>query len=444
MNKLILKLAIPNILTNLSIPLLSCVDLILTGHLKGTHFLGAITLGAVIFNSIYWAFIFIRMGTTGLTAQSFGKNKEKECFLVLHRSVWVAGIIGVMLVIFQNAIVYLSFLFAEGSQEMIRHAKIYFHIRIWDAPATLGLYALHGWFLGMQNAIIPLIITIGLNILNIVLNIVFVKYFHMTSDGIALGTVISQYTGLIFSFIFYRKYFHTRNIKITLKEICQWKELTAYFNINKDIFIRTLCLIFTFYFFTVQSSKEGDVLLAANGILLQLWLIYAYALDGFATAAESLVGRFIGEQNIQSLKKAITYIFRWGIGFGCLFFILYGLFGRQILSIFTNQINVLQTAQTFLYWTVFGCLINGISYILDGIFTGATATKPMRNSMILCTLCVYLPVYYLSKPFLGQHSFWLTMTAFIIARILTLSFFFKEHILNIPFFEKDKNLLKKA
>ncbi|MDX1638771.1 MAG: MATE family efflux transporter [Balneolaceae bacterium] len=432
MNRRILNLAIPNIISNLSVPLLGAVDTALVGHLDEVYYLGAIAVGGMIFNFLFWGFGFLRMGTTGLTAQAFGEENRGESILILARAVAVAGIFSTLIILLQAWIADISFWLVEASSEVETYTEIYFDIRIWSAPATLGLYAINGWFLGMQNARYPMIVTIFLNMLNIGLDFLFIYGMGMHVDGVATGTLIARYAGLLLaaSLLVWRyrqwlqQYIH--------KQLLELAAVRKFFSVNRDIFIRTLCLIFTFSFFTAKSAEMGDTILAANSILLQLWMIVSYGVDGFAYAAESLVGRYTGSQERQKLKNAIIYCFAWGIGIGLFASGIYWALDRSLLTLFTDQQKVIDTAMTVYFWTVAGPAVSSFCYIWDGIFIGATATGPMRDTMLFATLAVFLPVYYLTAGTLNNHAIWLAMVLFMIARGVTLTWYAPKQILREP------------
>ncbi|MCB9248959.1 MAG: MATE family efflux transporter [Ignavibacteriales bacterium] len=424
MNKQILRLAIPNILSNLSIPLLSSVDTAVMGHLNSEVYLGAIALGSMIFNFIYWGFGFLRMGTTGLTAQVFGSKNNSEIQNTLFRSVLIGVSLGFVLFFLQNIIAEISFYLIKGSPEVENYASEYFHIRIFAAPATLAMYSIHGWFLGMQNSKYPLYISLFVNILNIILNLFFVYQLDMKVSGIALGTVISQYLGLIFSIILIVKSYSNYLSKINFRKIIDKEKLIRFFKVNTDIFIRTLLLIFAISFFTAKSAEFDNVTLAANFILFQLWLIVSYGVDGFAFAAESLVGKYIGANENSNVKKVIKFSFYWGISLSAFLGVVYFFFENEILKIYTNQTEVIETAMVFMIWIVFSPIINSISFIWDGIFIGATKTREMLISMIMSVLVFFLPSYYITKDVFGNHSIWFALTIFMVMRGLTLSIFY--------------------
>lgn len=428
MNKQILRLAVPNILSNLSVPLLSSVDTAVVGHLDKVSYLGAIAIGSMIFNFIYWAFGFLRMGTTGLTAQAFGKNSLNDQILTLARSLLLAILAAVLIILFQSIIKKISFFLIEANQEVEFFARQYFDIRIYAAPATLGLYAFHGWFLGMQNAKYPLILALFVNILNILFNLFFIYVLNMKTDGVALGTVISQYFGLLLAIILYFKKYSELSSALVKERIIDLVPLKNFFNINFNIFIRTLCLIFTFSFFTAKSAEFNNNILAVNTILLQLWMILSYGVDGFAFAAESLVGKYFGMNDKANLIKVIKFIFIWAFALAVLLSLSYWFFGREILSLYTNKKYLIDLALTFFIWTIIAPIINSFCYIWDGIYIGATATKPMRDSMLISTFLVFLPIYLLTKDILGNHSLWIALLIFMFVRGLSLTVLAKKFV----------------
>ncbi|MDX1672761.1 MAG: MATE family efflux transporter [Balneolaceae bacterium] len=430
MNRRVLRLAIPNIISNLSVPLLGAVDTALVGHLDEVYYLGAIAVGGMIFNIILWGFGFLRMGTTGLTAQAFGENDRTESMMILARAGGVALLLGVLVLLLQGWIADLSFWVVEASPEVERFTRIYFFIRIYSAPATLLLYAVNGWFLGMQNARYPMVITVFLNLLNIILDVLFIYGLNMHVDGVAWGTLIARYAGLLLGlwllFYKYRSWFS----EYLADRLLEFDAIKKFFTVNRDIFIRTLCLIFTFSFFTAKSAEFGDVILAANSILLQLWMIVSYGVDGFAFAAESLVGRYKGAREPDNVAEAVRYCFFWGMGIGAAASLLYWLFDESILWIFTDQRAVIGTAMTVFLWTVAGPVVSSICYIWDGVFIGATETGPMRDSMVMATLLVFLPAFYLAEQALGNHAIWLAMVLFMVTRGVALSFYAPKYIFN--------------
>ncbi len=428
MNRRILRLAIPNIISNLTVPMLSFVDTALMGHLGDPAYIGAIAIGGMIFNFVFWGFGFLRMGTTGFTAQALGKHRLDESFFVLARALSVAGTGAFLLIIFQYPIAELSFYLVKASDEVERLARTYFYIRIYAAPATIASYALLGWFLGMQNATVPMLISIVVNVANVVFNLWFVQYLGMTSDGVAWGTVIAQYIGLVITLGIFLAY-NRKLLKYWLPEaIYQKQALLQFFQVNNDILLRTLALLFAFSFFYAESATYGDVLLAVNSVLLQFNVMLAFGVDGFAYAAESLVGKYVGAHDPRLLRKAIRYLFAWGMGLAVIFTLGYGLGYEAILYVLTDQQEVIERSQPFVIWILLAPLVNSVCFIWDGIYIGATASKAMRNSTFIATFLVFLPTYYLTESYLGNHALWLAMTLFMVTRGIALSWLAPKYI----------------
>ena len=429
LNKRILSLAIPNIISNLSVPMLSAVDTALMGRLENEQYLGAIAIGGVIFGFVYWGFSFLRMGVTGLTAQAYGARDPEESTLLLKRGVMVALLIALLLLILQPLIAALSFYLMDAGPEVERLARSYFHIRLWAAPATLTLHVFHGWFLGMQNAKYPMFLTIVVNLLNLALNFFFVKVLMMTSDGVALGTVIAQYLGLLCTIgLFLRRYRHLWD-GWHLKGVFHPPALKRFFRIGRDILIRTFSVLFCHAFFTSKAGALSDTALAINTILMQFIHILAYGIDGFAFAAESLVGRYKGAREIATLKHSVRFSFCWALLLSVGFSLIFGLFGTNLLNLFTDKTNLLMGARPYLIWIAIAPPINSVAYIWDGVFVGATATSAMRNSM-LASAVIFLLVYFLFRG-LGNHGLWLALTLFSASRGATLTFFAPKHIFSL-------------
>jgi len=430
MNKKILRLAIPNIITNITIPLLGMVDLAILGHLDSEVYIGAIALGGMIFNFIYWGFGFLRMGTSGFTAQAYGARDLNESILTLSRALFVGITASFFLLVLQKPIALFSFFLIDGSAEVEALAAEYFYIRVWAAPATLGLYALTGWFLGMQNARFPMIIAVTINILNIGFNLFFVFVLGMKSDGVALGTLLAQYCGFVLGLVFFFRFYKKMLKYWQYSAMLKLQALGRFFSVNKDIFIRTLCLIFTFSFFTAKSAASNDTLLAVNTLLLQFLFFFSYLIDGFAYAAEALVGKYKGAEAGSLLRKSINYLFRWGLYISVPFTMIYFLAHDYVLTALTDNVDIIKAAQPYLWWVVFIPVITFPAFLWDGIYIGATEARPMRNTLLIATVVVFLPVYFISRQYIGNHALWLAIMLFMICRGLMLSIFAPGKILN--------------
>lgn len=326
MNRSILRLAIPNIISNITIPLLGLADMILMGHLSSPIYIGAIALGGTIFSVLYSFFSFLRAGTTGFTAQSYGAGDFSEVSYSLYRSITIAIIAFILIICVQKPIARLSIILLDGSDDVKNLAITYFFVRIWAAPANILHYCLNGWFVGMQNTKIPMAIAIIINVLNILFSVFFVIVLHQDVAGVALGTVIAQYCGLIASLIFIFTKYKQYLIKINFAILLNINKLKRFFKVNTDLMIRSILLIVTIAFFTNQSAKLGDNILSINMILLQFFYIFSYFTDGFAYAGEALVGKYIGAGDETGLRSVVAHLFKWGALICVPFAILYALF----------------------------------------------------------------------------------------------------------------------
>jgi len=429
MNRNILKLAIPNIVSNITVPLLGLIDLALMGHLGSEVYIGAISLGGVIFNFIYWGFGFLRMSTSGFTAQAFGEKNRSETITILIRALLVALGISLLILLLQAPIAWASFHLIGGSADVETLANQYFRIRVWAAPAALSLFVFSGWFLGMQNARYPMIIAITVNVVNILFSVFFVFVLKMKSDGVALGTAISQYAGLLIATLLFLKKYKYLIPNVSRKGIMNLKILANFFKVNTDIFIRTFCIILVFTFFTSKSASIDDTILAVNSLLIQLLLFFSFFIDGFAFAGEALVGKYVGAGKPLKLKKAVKYLFYWGAGLALVFSLIYLGGVNFILKLLTSQPGVIEAAQPFLFWVALIPVASFASFIWDGIYIGATASKAMRNALLAATFLIFAPVYYFLNPVWENHALWFGMILFMLARGVFQTFLYKKAIL---------------
>jgi len=430
LNKRILNIAVHNLISNITIPLLGIVDLALVGHLESKVYIGAIAIGSMIFNFIYWGFSFLRMGTSGFAAQAYGQKDIRESFYQLYRALFVGFIGSILLLVLQKPIDLFSFFIINGSDEVEFFAQQYFYIRIWAAPATIALYSISGWYIGMQNAKIPMILAIIVNLLNIGFNVLFIKVFGMKSDGVALGTLCAQYSGLIAGIIFLSKQKKRLKKYFIPSAILQIKALKRFANVNKDIFIRTMSLVFALSFFTAKSAKFGDTLLAVNTILLQFFTIYAYIVDGFAYAGEALGGKYFGAKDKSNLLRVTKLLFFWGLFMAIIFTVVYYFGDHLLLGILTNNVEVIQSIQPYLIWVYLIPILTFGAFIWDGIFIGVTASSSMRNAMLISTFLIFVPAYFILHYFFDNHGLWAAFMIFMIARLVTLSIYAPKSIFN--------------
>ncbi len=431
MNKQVLKLAIPNIISNITIPLLGMADIAVVGHIQdASNQIGAIAIGGTIFAFIYMTLSFLRSSTAGLTAQSFGKKDTQETQNIFIRASFLALFLAGIIILFQKPIEWLAFSILKGDLQVESFALDYFKIRIWAAPATLLIYVFNGWFIGMQNAKIPMYIAILGNIFNIVLNYIFVFGLGMRAEGVALGTLLAQYLSLLLAiilvFIYYKDYLKHFQIRLSLKK----QKIISLLSLNRDLFIRSLSLIFVLSFFTISSANISTNILAVNSILFQFFLFFSFFMDGFAYAAESLTGRYIGEQNITKLKQSIKIIFIWGLILSLPFTILYTLFPNLILNILTNDTSLIKLSHQYLVWISIIPILTFTSFLWDGIYTGATAVKEIRNTMLISAFIIFIPLYYLLQPTMGSHALWFAFSLFMLSRGFWMTIWYKKAILN--------------
>lgn len=412
MNKELLRLAIPNILSNISVPLLSSVDTALMGHLSAEH-LGSVGIASMMFNFLYWNFGFLRMGTTGLTAQAFGANDVESQGATLLSASALALVLALVLWILQIPLFGLAHTLMNVPEGYGFLVSDYFYTRMWAAPATLLLYVLLGWLFGQQNATYPLIIAIFSNVINIICSVYWVKVLEMGTTGVALGTVVAQYASLALALaMIWRKYpAKVRSIKLAW--LSQTNRYMRLLKVNADIFLRTLSLTLAFGFFYSQSAAAGGLALAASTVLLQFLNWMSYAVDGFAYAAEAMVGKYVGAASKSGARRAIKLAMGYGMGLAVLFSVGYWLAGDQLIALFTSELDVQQLAAQYMPYIVVLPLIGTACYIWDGVYIGLTATRSMRNLMLIA-LVGYLASYYLILPLTGQlTALWLALLIFL-------------------------------
>jgi len=424
-NREILKLSVPNIISNISVPLLSTVDTILMGGLSNAH-LAAVGLGSMIFNIIYWNFGFLRMGTTGITAQYFGSNEPDNIWLSFLRASILAIFLSTLLIFFQWFLYDGCSWALNISQEIDPLVAEYYRIRIWAAPASLLLMVVMGWFFGVQNAIYPLLLTIIINGVNIVLSYYLVISKGMDVRGVALGTVIAQYVGLFVGILLiFWKYSNMVSFKL-MKELKDWEPFTRFMKVNFDLFLRTVGLTFVFGFFYSQSSKLSDTVLAVNVVLMQFVNWMSYGIDGFAYASESLVGKYKGAKNDKALILVIQQSFLWGGLVSFIYAFIYYVFGPQLFELFSTDDVLMFNAKDLLFYMAIFPIVSFASYIWDGVFVGLTATVSMRNAMFFALIAFIIVFYLLPIDPSGAHI-WQAMCVFMMFRAIFQFWYYKKY-----------------
>ena len=419
----ILHIALPSIVSNITVPLLGLIDVSIVGHLGAASYIGAIAVGGMLFNMIYWLFGFLRMGTGGLTAQAYGRHDLQEVTRILLRSLSISLLLALVLLLLQYPIRNIAFMCMDTSEEVRQLATLYFHICIWGAPATLGLYGFTGWYIGMQNSRFPMFIAITQNIVNIAASLFFVFVLKMKVEGVALGTLVAQYAGLGMACLLWLAYYRPLRKYLRQKALFDRTEMKRFFQVNRDIFIRTLCLIAVTVFFTSTGAAYGDVVLAVNALLMQLFTLFSYFMDGFAYAGEALTGKYIGAKDNQSLRLTIRHLFKWGIALSLLFTLLYGAGGKSFLGLLTNDTSVISASEEYIYWVLAIPLAGFSAFLLDGICIGATATHLMLRSMLVASASFFL-LYYGLHDTLGNHALWMAFIVYLALRGIVQAFYY--------------------
>ena len=399
-NKDILKLAIPSILANITVPLVGMVDIAVAGHLdvNAATMIGGIAIGSMLFDLLYWNFGFLRVGTGGLAAQAYGRGDRKECARILTRALGIALACALVLISIQWIFVKAAFLVVDSSPEVQALATKYFYIRIWAAPATLSLMALKGWFIGMQDSVSPMATDMTVNGMNVLMSIILslgftvggLHYDGMGFAGVAAGTVVAQYSGLLVALLLLLwKYRRNTLSTITLPELrglFKGEDTRRFFVMNADLYVRSLCFIAIYIGFTVISARYGDVLLAVSSILMKLLMIFSYFTDGFAYAGEALTGRYIGAKDSFMVRQTVRWTFVWSMSIALLFMGIYHFAGVPMLRMMTSDPIVVAAAVGYLPWLLLMPIAGCAAFTWDGIYIGATASRQMRNSMLWATV----------------------------------------------------------
>ena len=393
-NKDILKLAVPSIMANITVPIVGMVDIAVAGHLdtNAATMIGGIAIGTMLFDLLYWNFGFLRVGTGGLTAQAFGRGDRKECARIFTRSIGIAFACALVLIAIQWAFVKAAFMVVDCTPEVRELASRYFFIRIWAAPATLSLMAFKGWFIGMQDSVSPMVTDLMVNGMNVVMSFILalgvkgIGYEGMGFAGIAAGTVVAQYSGLVTALVLLlAKYLRNTLSHLDvqdIKGIFKGAETRCFFVMNTDLFVRSLCFIAIYIGFTVISARYGDLLLAVSSIMMKLLMIFSYFTDGFAYAGEAMTGRYIGARDGQMLRQTVKWTFVWSMSIAVLFMGIYHFAGVPLLRMMTSDATVVEASREYLPWLLLMPVIGCAAFTWDGIYIGATASKAIRNSML--------------------------------------------------------------
>lgn len=419
LHRSILRLALPSVVSNITVPLLGLVDLGIVGHLGKSEQIGAIAIGTTSFNMLYWIFAFLRMGTTGLTSQAHGAKNSEECAITLMRALLTGMVISLLLCILQVPLLHLITAMMQPSEAVLPYFQTYFSICIWGAPAILCSYALTGWFIGMQNTRIPMWVAIVQNTLNIAVSLVLVLSLGYGLKGVAAGTVTGMYGGIVFSIIMAIRLWKKEGLMMpSLHSILNRNGLFKFASVNTDIFLRTICLVCVMSFFTYAGSHQGDDFLAANALLMEFFMLYSFFMDGLANAAEALSGECQGANDKSLLRSTIIALFKWAVVLGIIFTLIYIFGGLQMLHWLTDQTSVIYTAFHYLPWIWAVPLVSILAFVWDGVFIGLCWSRGMLISMFFATI-VFFAVYFMGITTMHNNALWLAFLSYLATRGIT-------------------------
>ena len=421
----ILQLALPSIISNITVPLLGLVDVAIVGHMGSAIYIGAVSVGSMIFNTLYWLFGFLRMGTSGMTSQALGRRQLVEVTQLLVRSIAVALGVALTLLVLQVPIKHLAFIIVSPEPEIRALASTYFDICVWGAPAMLVLYALSGWLVGMQNTRLPMIISIVQNVTNIAASLCLVYGLGMKVEGVARGTVIAQYMGVGVACFMVWSYYGRWEKFLKWNGLFQKVKMYSFFKLNTDIFFRTVCLVAVNLFFLSAGARQGSLILAVNTLLVQLYILFSYFLDGFAFAGEAMCGKYYGAANGKAFHETVHRVFAWGALVALLFTCIYLVGGMRFLRFLTDEKQVVELAGDFYLWAVAVPLVGVAAFVWDGVFIGITASRGMLWSSIIATISFFLSFYVKFEEW-GNHALWLSFLIFLAMRGIIQTFLFKK------------------
>jgi MATE family multidrug resistance protein len=419
-DKQILSLALPSILQNITVPLLGLVDLTIVGHLGSTSALGAIAVGTTVFNVVYWLLGFLRMGTSGLTSQAYGRENIVDVVSLRNRSLKIALAIGFLLVVFQVPLLWAAMAVIHPSASVVPLARLYCSICIWGAPAVLGLFCLNGWFIGLQDTRTPLYVAVAQNLINIAASLTFVYALRLDIAGVAMGTLVAQWSGFLFSMwvaIRRAKALWASQNPTERPARGHRTGWMVFFKVNRDIFLRTLFLVVVNLAFTSIGARQGEVVLSVNALLFTFYTLFSYFMDGFAFAAEALCGNFYGGGNREAFSTVVRRLFTWGWAMVGIFTLVYLLGGQPLLHLLTSDTEVLALAPTYFYWVLLIPIAGVGAFIYDGVFIGITATRGMLASSFLAAV-FFFAIYFLGtfSGLAANHLLWGAFIVYLFVR----------------------------
>ena len=422
----ILDIAIPSIVSNITVPLLGLVDVTIVGHMGNAAYIAAIAVGSMIFNVIYWIFGFLRMGTSGMTSQAYGRQRLDEAVDLLVRALAVGVGIGLAFVAGQSVLKWAALELMQPTADIAVFTSTYFDICIWGAPAVLGLYSLTGWYIGMQNTRLPMLVSIFQNVVNIAASLVFVYLFGMKVEGVAFGTLTAQYAGFLAALLSLRKRYREVLVHVSLRALRDAAAMMRFFTVNRDIFLRTLFLVAVNLFFTAAGAKQGAVVLSVNTLLFQLFTLYSYVMDGFAYAGEAIGGKYFGARNPEAFDDTVSRLFRWGLALTLFYTFLYLVAGEPFLRLLTDESEVVDCSKEYILWAVAIPLAGMGAFYWDGLYIGMTATRGMLSSTFTGA-AVFFTVHFSLFPLLGNHALWLALILYLVSRGVVQTLLFRKY-----------------
>ncbi|MBL4622174.1 MAG: MATE family efflux transporter [Immundisolibacteraceae bacterium] len=428
LNRRFWGLAVPLILSNISVALLGLVDTGVTGHLDGSHFLGGVAIGGTVFSFLYWGFNFLRMGTGGLSAQALGRNDHQAMRSVLLQAIFLALTISVLLVALRQPIIDFALALIAPSEAVAEQARSYFAVRIWATPAALCNFAMLGWFIGQQNVRASLYLLLLINSVNILLDFWLVVGLGWGVEGVALASVIAEFAGLSLAVVLVSTRLKSYPGDWDWSVLRKRSAMAGLLQTHQHLFVRTMLLLGVFTFFSAQAARLGDTVIAANAVMMNFYLLASFALDGLAHAAEALVGEAVGAKNGAYLRRVIRLALTWGLVVSGLFALFYLAGGRWLYQLMTDLPQVRDLLVVLLPWAILLPVTSVHGFIYDGIYTGGTWTQQMRNTMFFSVFMVYLPCWYLTQS-LAVHGLWLAFVLFNISRGMTMSWIMRSRIL---------------
>lgn len=419
----ILQIALPAIVSNITVPLLGMIDVAIVGHMGSAAYMGAVAVGSMSFNLIYWLFGFLRMGASGMTAQALGRRDLTEVSLMLVRSLTAALAIALLIVGLQYPLCWLMFQLIGPTPDVAPYAVTYFHIVVWGAPASLCLFSLSGWYIGMQNTRIPMVVSIVQNVVNILASLVLVYGLGLKVEGVAYGTVIAQYAGLLMA-----------AVPLLRSSVWQYFRCAAFwhgwerlFTVNRDIFLRTICLVGVNFYFTSMGARSGAVILSVNTVMMQFYLFYSYFMDGFAYAGEALCGKAFGGRRQDVFRSILRRLFGWAAGVTLCFTLFYVVGGQWLLEVLTDEAAVRAASRDYLWWTWLVPAAGALAFVWDGVFIGMTATRGMLVSSFVSTL-VFFGVCLTGHELWGNHGLWLAQVVYLTVRGVIQTVWYRQRI----------------